>query len=118
MHFCDFSNIVGYPNAVPSRNEWECSIPIFRGEEWEVPTEHLMDFHDFIHLLEIMHEDVQIKLFGFSLEGIVRYWYQSLLIASISSLVYFHVAFHLFCKDIFSANLLYPKCCHDFHLLN
>jgi hypothetical protein len=30
----------------------------------------------------------------------------------------FHAAFHLFCKDIFSADLLYPECCHDFNLLN
>jgi hypothetical protein len=30
----------------------------------------------------------------------------------------FHAAFHLFCQDIFSADLLYPECCHDFNLLN
>jgi hypothetical protein len=30
----------------------------------------------------------------------------------------FHAAFHLFCKEIFSADLLYPECCHEFHLLN
>jgi hypothetical protein len=44
--FCDFSKIVGFPNPVPSRDEWENSIPRFRGEEWEVPAEHLLDFHD------------------------------------------------------------------------
>ena len=64
-----------------------------------------------------MHEDVQIKLFGYSLEGIARDWYQSLPIASIISLD-FHVVFHLFCKGIFSADLLYPKCCDEFNLLN
>jgi hypothetical protein len=116
--FCDFSKIVGFPNPVPSRDEWERSIPRFQGEEWEVPAEHLLDFHDFIHRLEIVHEDVQIKLFGFSLEGISRDWYRSLPVASIISLADFHAAFHLFCQDIFSADLLYPECCHDFNLLN
>ena len=56
--FCDFSNIFGYPNPFPSRDEWENSLPRFRGEEWEVPVEQLLDFHDFIHWLQVVHEDV------------------------------------------------------------
>jgi hypothetical protein len=55
---------------------------------------------------------------GFSLEGIAHDWYRSLPIASIISLADFHAAFHLFCKGIFSADLLYSECCHDFNLLN
>ena len=116
--FCDFSKIVGFPNPVPSRDEWENSLPRFRGEEWEVPAEHLLDFHDFIHRLQVVHEDVQIKLFWYYLEGISRDWYRSLPIASISSLVYFHAAIHLFCKGRFLADLLYYECCHEFNLLN
>jgi hypothetical protein len=83
-----------------------------------VPAEHLLDFHDFIDRLEIVHEDVQIKLFKFSLEGTALDWCQSLPSASVSSLADFHAAFHLFCKEIYSADLLYPECCHDFNLLN
>jgi len=30
----------------------------------------------------------------------------------------FHVAFHSFCKEKISTNFLYPKCCHEFNLLN
>jgi hypothetical protein len=56
--FFDFSKIVGFPNPVPSRDEWENSLPRFRGEEWEVPTEHLLDFHDYMHWLQVVHEDV------------------------------------------------------------
>jgi hypothetical protein len=67
--------------------------------------------HDFVH------EDVLIKLFRFSLEGHAREWCQSLPTASIHSLKGFHVAFHLFCKEKFAADLLYPECCHDFDLL-
>jgi hypothetical protein len=64
-----------------------------------------------------VHEDVQIRLFCFSLEGIAHGWYQYLPIASISSLADFHAAFHVFCKGIFRADLLYPQCCHEFQLL-
>jgi hypothetical protein len=115
--FCDFSKIVGFPNPVPSRDEWENSLPIFRGEEWEVPAEHLLDFHDYMHRLQVVHEDVQIRLFCFSLEGIARDWYRSLPYASINSLADFHASFHVFCKDHFPDDLLYPECCHEFHLL-
>ena len=111
--FYDFSKIVGFPNPFPSRDEWERSIPIFLGEEWEVLAEHLLDFHDFINYrLEIVHEDVQIKLFRYSLEGICLDWCRSLPKESISSLAYFHAAFHVFCKDQFQNDFLYPKCCH------
>jgi hypothetical protein len=47
--WCDFSKIVGFPDPLPDRDEWEGSLPKFRGKEWEVPTEHLLDFHEFIH---------------------------------------------------------------------
>jgi hypothetical protein len=115
--FCDFSSIVGFPNQVPTRDEWENSLPRFHGEEWEVPAEHLLDFHEFINRLEIVHEDVQIKLFKFSLDGIALDWCRSLPNASVSSLADFHAAFHVFCKDHFPADLLYPQCCHEFHFL-
>jgi hypothetical protein len=114
--FCDFSSIVGFPNQVPSRDEWENSLPRFHGEEWEVPAEHLLDFHEFIDRLEIVHEDVKIKLFKFSLEGIGLDWCRSLPDASINSLAGFHSAFHVFCKDHFSVDLLFPDCCHEFNL--
>jgi len=106
--FCDFSKIIGFPNPVPSRDEWEGILPRFRGEYWEIPAEHLLDFHDFIYRLKIVHEDVQIKIFRYSLEGIAYDWYRSLPIASINSLSYFHAAFHSFCKKKNSANFLYP----------
>jgi hypothetical protein len=116
--FCDFSKIVGFPNPLPSRDEWESSLPKFRGEEWEVPAEHLLDFHDFIHQLHIVHEDVQINLFRYSLEGIAHDWCRSLPIASINSLTGFHAAFNSFCKDYFSAEYLYENCCDEFSLLH
>jgi hypothetical protein len=103
---------------VPSRDEWESSLPKFRGEEWEVPAEHLLDFHDFIHRLHIVHEDVQIKIFRYSLEGISHDWCRSLPIASIISLTGFHATFNSFCKEYFSAEHLLEECCDEFSLLH
>jgi hypothetical protein len=112
--FCDFSKIVGFPNTLLDKDEWERSLPKFRGEEWEVPAEHLMEFHEFIH---IMHEDVQIKLFKNSLRGIAHDWCRSLPIASINSLTGFHAAFNSFCKDYFSTEYLYENYCDEFSFL-
>jgi len=116
--FCDFSKIVGFPNLVPSRDEWENSIPRLWGEEWEVLAEHLLDFHVFIHWLQIVHEDVHINLFGFSLDKISHDWYWSLPTTSINSLTDLHASFHSFCKDKFSIVFLYLECCHEFNLLS
>ena len=101
--FCDFSKIVGFPDPVPSRDEWENSLPRFRGEYWESLDEHLLYFHDFIHRLQIMHEHVHINLFRYSLEGAARDWCRSLLAPSVNSLEGFHASFHSFFKEkIFS----------------
>jgi hypothetical protein len=47
--FCDFSQIVGFPNALPVRDQWEDFLPEFHATSWEEPTEHLLDFHEAIH---------------------------------------------------------------------
>jgi hypothetical protein len=65
----DFSNIPGFPNLVPDREEWENSLLKFKGEDWEVPAEHLLDFHECMHQLGIVHEDVLINMLRYSLEG-------------------------------------------------
>jgi hypothetical protein len=116
--FCDFSKIVGFPNPLPDRDEWEDILPEFQAKSWEVPAEHLLDFHEVIHRLNIMHEDVQINLFRYSLGGAALDWCQSLPTASINSLTGFHTAFNSFCKDYFPAECLYENCCDEFSLLH
>jgi hypothetical protein len=116
--FCDFSKIVDFPNPEPSRDEWESSLPKFRGEEWEEPPEHLLYFHDFIHQLHIMHEDVKINLFRYSLERIARDWCRSLPVASIISLTEFHETFNSFCKEYFSDERLFEGNCNEFSSLH
>jgi hypothetical protein len=56
--FYDFSQIVGFPNALPDRDIWENFLPEFHKKSWEVLAEHLLEFHEVIHQLNIMHEDV------------------------------------------------------------
>jgi hypothetical protein len=114
--FCDFSKIVGFPNPLPSREEWECSLPKFKGKEGEVPVQQLLYFHDFIHQPHIVHEDVHIKPFRYSLKRVALHWCRSLLVERIDSLHNFHAAFHSFFKDHFLAECLYENCCDEFLL--
>ncbi len=62
-----------------------------------------------------MDKCVQIKIFRYSLEGIA--WYRTLPVASINSLTSFHAAFNFFCKEYFSTECPYEKCCDGFDLL-
>jgi hypothetical protein len=115
--FFNFTNIYGFPNPEPDRSEWEGCLPRFRGENWEVPAEFLLYFHECMLKMKVVHEYVLINLFRYSLYGVDRDWCRSLLIAHISSLNQFHASFHLFYKEKFSIGLLYPECCDDFDLL-
>jgi hypothetical protein len=99
-----------------SEDEWEGTLPIFKGEDWEVPTKHLLDFHEFIREHQIVHEDFKIKLLRYSLKGAALDWYRSLPATNINSLKGFHDTFNLFCKDEFSAGVLFPGCCHEYNL--
>jgi hypothetical protein len=116
--FCDFSQIVGFPNALPDRDIWENFLPEFHAKSSEEPAEHLLDFHGVIDRLNITHEDVQIKLFRYSLKGVALDWCRSLPTASIHSLKGFHTAFHSFCKDYFPSECLYENCCEEFSSLH
>jgi hypothetical protein len=115
--FYDFSKIVSFPNPMPSRDEWEGCLPRFRGENWEVPAEFLLYFHEYLLKLKFLHEDVLIKLFRYSLDGAAHDWCRSLSIANVSSLKSFHISFHSFYEDKFSVDFLYQECCHEFDLL-
>ena len=66
--FCDFSKIYGFPNIVHDKEVWEHCLPRFRGKYYDNPGEHLLDFHECMHRINIEREDVVIKKFRFSLE--------------------------------------------------
>jgi hypothetical protein len=116
--FFDFSNIVSFPNPVSSRDEWEGFFPRFRGEDWEVPVEFLLEFHEFMFKIKIIHEDVLVKLYTYSLDGAAHDWCRSLSFSCITSLRNFHATFHLFYKDKFAVDFLYQECCYEFDLLS
>jgi hypothetical protein len=61
--------------------------------------------------LGVLHEDVLMKMFMYSLEGDSRQWYMSLPPSIISSLKYFHVVFHAYCKRIYHVEILLEHCC-------
>jgi len=64
-----FSNVLGFLNPIPERNEWESCLMKFKGEDWEIYVEFLLDFHECMHQQAIIHEDVLIKMLRYSLEG-------------------------------------------------
>jgi hypothetical protein len=116
--FCDFSDIVGFPHAVPTIIEWDDYLPRFRGSKDDHPGEHLFNFHKCMLEHGFVHEDVLIKLFKFSLEEKAREWCQSLPAVSIHSLKDFHVAFNSYYEKIYSADLIFDNCCKEsaFHI--
>jgi hypothetical protein len=116
--FCDFSQIFGFPNALPDRDQWEDFLPEFHATSWEEPAENLLDFHEAIHRHNIMHEDVWIKLFRYSLKGASLEWCRSLPAASIHSLTGFHTTFNSFCKDYYPVVCLFENCCEEFSSLH
>ena len=65
----DFSLVPGFPHPVPYMSEWGDFLPVFKEEEEDNPTEHLLKFHECVDLLDRHHEDVNMKIFMYSLYG-------------------------------------------------
>ena len=59
----------------------------------------------------MIHEDVKMKLFMFSLDQEARVWYRSLPRSRISSLKYFHSVFNSFCRTSYAHKFLFEGCC-------
>ena len=110
----NLSVVPGFPNVVPTIDEWGDFLPRFREHRDENPAKHLLEFHELMHQWGIHHEDVLMQMFMYSLEGYAREWYQSFPPTSISSLEQFHVAFNKHCKRLFPADLLFENCCEEF----
>jgi hypothetical protein len=111
----NFSAIPGFPNVVPSLDEWGDYLPIFGKCEEDNPAQHLSEFHELMRQWEIHHEDVLLKMFMFSLAGDARKWYHSLPPASISSLHGFHAAFTTYCQRLYPPELICHNCCEGYH---
>jgi hypothetical protein len=84
----EFTKVFGFPNVVPDIKEWGDYLPSFREDKDGNPTQHLFEFQNLMHQLDIHHEDflILMKLFMFSLGGDAHHWYKSLPPSSISTL--------------------------------
>jgi hypothetical protein len=111
----NFSAIPGFPNVVPSLNEWGDYLPIFGKCGEDNPAQHLSEFHELMRQWEIHHEDVLLKMFMISLAGDARKWYHSLPPASISSLSEFHAAFIAYCQEFYPSELICHNCGEGYH---
>jgi hypothetical protein len=60
-------------------------LPLFFGEDHIVAENHLGDFQNVIENLEIMHEDVVMRLFSKSLVGDAALWFKNVEVGSIGS---------------------------------
>ena len=110
-----FSAIPGFPNDVPSPDEWSNYLPRFREREEDNPAQHLWEFHELMHQWEIHHLDVLLKMSMFSLAGDACKWYHSLPPASISSLTEFHAAFTAYCQKLYPSELIFHNCCEGYN---
>jgi hypothetical protein len=81
-----------------------------------VSVEFLLNFHECMLKLKVIHEDILIKLFRYSLEGKSSDWCRSLPPSSISSLQEFHIVFHHHCKIFYPVDLIFENCCKEFEL--
>jgi hypothetical protein len=86
----DFSNILGYPNQ--SNLKWTRQIPCFCGDPFLVD-QHISCFLDYISDLNIVHEDIGMRMFAMPLMGEAKDWFRSLGKGEISSFIEFIQAF-------------------------
>jgi hypothetical protein len=110
----DFSDVSGFPNVVPTMDEWGNYLPIFREHKEDNLAQHLCEFHELMHQWKIHHEDVLLKNFMFSLAGDAHEWYHSLPPASISSLREFHATFNRRCQKFYSSDFVCHNCCEEY----
>ena len=71
----DFSTVHGFPNVVPTMDEWGDCFPTFREHRYDNLLENILEFHELMQQWGIHHEDVLMKMFIHSLEGDAREWY-------------------------------------------
>jgi hypothetical protein len=70
----NFSAIPGFPNVVPTIDEWVDFFPIYKEHKDDNPAQHPCEFHELMHQWEIHHDDVLLKMFMLSLAGDDHCW--------------------------------------------
>lgn len=103
----DFTGITGNPHDLPAFYEWNKYLPKFNRMEYEDPYQHLQEFHECMEQQGIIHEDVKMKLFLFSLDLEARLWFRYLPLSTISSLKDFHLVFNSSCITYYPHKFLF-----------
>ena len=56
----DFSSVPGFPHQVPDISVSGDFLLVFKEKEEDNPTEHLLNFHKCMDILDQQHEDVHV----------------------------------------------------------
>jgi hypothetical protein len=89
----DFSQIYGFPNALPKDEYFLRNGLKFSGDDPSLTLKHISIFRNFTKLLRVKHEDVFIGLFYDSFQGKCRSWAEGLPARSIRTITTFWVVF-------------------------
>jgi len=65
----NFYFVPSFPNVFPTIDEWDAYLPRFSEDGDDNPTDHLLEFYEFMHQLGINHVDVLMNMFMYLLEG-------------------------------------------------
>ena len=63
----NLSLVPGFPNVIPTIDEWGDYLPIFREDKDDKLIDNFLEFHEVMHNLGIHHEDVLMNMFMYSL---------------------------------------------------
>jgi len=86
-------HIPGFPNKI-LKVYWSRNFPTFKDDDRKDVVLHLVRFHMHIRKLKVdFPEDCLMKIFMATLEGKAQSWYESLPLACIYCLKYFHTMF-------------------------
>jgi hypothetical protein len=109
-------HIPGFPNKIP-KVDWQRNLPMFRDDDKNDATLHLVIFHIHIRKLKVdFPEDCLMKIFMATLEGEARSWYESLPPACIYSLKDFHSMFFERYKESYLSLILVQDYCRHFDI--
>jgi hypothetical protein len=68
----NFLVVPSFENLMPLPLLWMDYLPVFKEEKEDNPSQHLVTFHQCMDQLGILHEDVLMKMFMYSLKGDAR----------------------------------------------
>lgn len=108
------SKLLGFLNLILLEDEWENCLPRSNGDDGEIPSEHLIEFHECMHQLGIVHEYLLMKMFRYSLEGNAQEWCRYLPFSSIYSMKELHISFYNHYRRYFPHAILFEDYYQEF----